>query len=906
MSALGLFALASQQTASADAYQWQGTTPAAAAAASGDEATVYLLNVGKYNSEDDQKNGVYWLGRGGKWGTEAVLSNTPFAWTVTEATNTSGAYRLTSTVFQEGTTDTYGILGFNNGNGSDKLNYNVDRGRSDNTKNLDFLFDAVSGQTNVYQIHNDGLSTVTAFEGTPVSVDWSNQQGIYAEIDLTNCTGTNEEILAFGNNIDTWDNANAVHLYYTASSSNLLIESGNHFSQAVTLTSNTLIVFLCDQGIYINGSQVNITNSNLDGVRSETIYIGSEEGSNRSHATYTEITRLTYTNSNVYSDTELPYDSDSKTQFVTNYSPNGKKFIINTDNENGYTEQDASVSETSNYYMVSAYNSLSTDNDETSTVAQRINGFRSDELPTDESDHWMLISLKELKDYFNQVDAASSDPALATFLIADPDFGRNDQAVANWKDANGDALEMESRSDQTNEEVKITDQTDTYYVGNGYDRNRNPQETYGHQWAAYIKGNGQISQSVSLTGLRTGWYAVRVDVLSTQANVAKAYASYNGQTEPASDHTPYDEEVVTTATDTTGFYGHYYNYEAALTNQYTVMVYVENTDNPLTIGVKVEGADDGTITAIDNFTMFYLGDPEQVVLLDENQTSIDYINTQNTYVNATENLKNGARQRSIVYLKRALNAGKWNSIVLPFSLDRDVINSVFGSGTQVSALRGATDADHPNRIIFSATQTIEAGKLYIIKPVNSQPENQTARTSSAEIGFSFAENDSYWTFSSASFGQDDAYTANVSEEGKAETVNDGGTVYFAGTYINHGTDLFIPANSYVIKGNDTGTGTQGLWYYRTKGTKTKGFRGWLQTTDPNSSSTETLEISINGVVEVHNNGTTGIDGLTDEPAVQTKVDGVYNLNGQLVRKGSSVEGLGQGIYIVNGRKFVVR
>lgn len=918
MSALGILALTNVQTASADAWKWTGTTPAEAAAASGDAATVYLLNVGKYNNEDDQKNGVYWLGRGGKWGTEAVLSNTPFAFTVKDSTaNGTTFYRLTSTVNMEGSTSK-GYLGFMNGNGSDKLNYYIDRGRTDNGKNVGFIFDAVSGQTNVFQIHNDGLTTIQPdFEVTTMPISWSSKQGIYAVIDLSNCSGTNEDILSIGPDISQWGNqtkGKAIHFYYTASSSSLLIQNGNGLSTTITVSSSeTLYIFLCDQGLYVNGNQVTAaTSAYLDVVRTDDVAIGSIEGSSRSHATYTSISTLTYYHDTPYYDegngdgTLLYYTTGSKTDLVTNYSPNGNKFYITTDDP-GYVEQNVSLGATSNYYMVSAYNSLSTDNDATSKVEQRINGFRSDELPSGESDHWMLISLKELKEYFNQVDAASSDPALATFLISDPDFGRNDQAVSNWKTGTNADLTMESRNNTSDAEVTPSAQTDTYYVGNGYDRNRNPQETYGHQWAAYIKGDGQISQSVSLSGLRAGWYAVRVDVLSTEANVAKVYASYNSSTTAASDHTPYDEETVTTAT--TGLEDHYYSYEAALTNQYTVMVYVEDPSKPLTIGVKVEGAADGTFTAIDNFTMFYLGDPQQTVLLDESQTSVDYINTQNTYVNATENLKNGVRQRSIVYLKRALNAGKWNSIVLPFSLDRDVINSVFGAGTQVSALRGATDAEHPNRIIFSATQTIEAGKLYIIKPTNSQPTNSTApeRKSSADINFTFAAGDSYWTFSSASFGLDDGnvYTANVSESGVPETQDEGGIVYFAGTYINHGTELYIPANSYVLAGNTASQHTQGLWYYRTKGTKTKGFRGWLQTTDPNSSNAK-VEISVNGVVEVHNGETTGIEGLTDEPTVQTKVSGVYNLNGQLVRKGSSVEGLGQGIYIVNGRKYVVR
>lgn len=49
---------------------------------------------------------------------------------------------------------------------------------------------------------------------------------------------------------------------------------------------------------------------------------------------------------------------------------------------------------------------------------------------------------------------------------------------------------------------------------------------------------------------------------------------------------------------------------------------------------------------------------------------------------------------------------------------------------------------------------------------------------------------------------------------------------------------------------------------------------------------------------------TGIDGITVKN--ETANTAVYNLNGTLVNKNGSVEGLNKGIYIVNGKKVVVR
>lgn len=53
--------------------------------------------------------------------------------------------------------------------------------------------------------------------------------------------------------------------------------------------------------------------------------------------------------------------------------------------------------------------------------------------------------------------------------------------------------------------------------------------------------------------------------------------------------------------------------------------------------------------------------------------------------------------------------------------------------------------------------------------------------------------------------------------------------------------------------------------------------------------------------------TTAIEGLTGNEASERVADDVVrNLSGQVVRAGSSIEGLPKGIYIVNGKKYVVR
>jgi hypothetical protein len=66
---------------------------------------------------------------------------------------------------------------------------------------------------------------------------------------------------------------------------------------------------------------------------------------------------------------------------------------------------------------------------------------------------------------------------------------------------------------------------------------------------------------------------------------------------------------------------------------------------------------------------------------------------------------------------------------------------------------------------------------------------------------------------------------------------------------------------------------------------------------------KTLTISINGVEDE----TTGIAGLTYTTDSKTSADNVFNLNGQIVKSNStSLENLPKGIYIIDGKKYMVR
>ena len=64
------------------------------------------------------------------------------------------------------------------------------------------------------------------------------------------------------------------------------------------------------------------------------------------------------------------------------------------------------------------------------------------------------------------------------------------------------------------------------------------------------------------------------------------------------------------------------------------------------------------------------------------------------------------------------------------------------------------------------------------------------------------------------------------------------------------------------------------------------------------------------VIFTSDNSTTGIENTESENSNETSAkfaDKVFSISGQLVRTGSSsLEGLAKGMYIVNGKKYIVR
>ena len=560
---------------------------------------------------------------------------------------------------------------------------------------------------------------------------------------------------------------------------------------------------------------------------------------------------------------------------------------------------------------------------------------------------WIIVTEQERKDAFKTVNNAHVAAVNATFLMSDFDFARNDNSCSKWKTgATATGTTTGTLSYSGNKVCKPTDAEGyTYYLGNGYNegdyttdpitgetmsQEANLQQFYGGAWTANIHGKrGSVVQTIPTENMiKEGWYRVScVGFTTTKKGIARLFAAA-GMGNTTGSATAQTKKFaiaslhrIDAATGPATYVAASKLLDTPNVNTYdaSVMVYVGKNGTAyetLSFGIQVgsaaddtQDADDNAWTCFDNFKIEYLGTPEHELILDEDQTDASYIKAQ-----APELADNETLQKSIVYLHRTMNPDKWNSLVLPINLNVAQVKRIFGDQVHISKFFGARE-DHPQRIVFDPITAdrnapdaiaIEAGNLYLVKPTadGGMPKGQEKKEFTYN-GNTISVTDYYTivgvTFKKKSEIADNAYSGRVMGDTGSEEYGTAQQVQFVGTYVKcFDNNNKIPANSYVINGNNEG-GTAGLWYYRTVPTKTKGFRGWLQSVQ---GQAKVFEYEIEGVVEQVNGNTTAIDGIE---AAQQHSANIYNLNGQLVRQGAtSTEGLPSGLYIVGGKKLVVK
>lgn len=571
---------------------------------------------------------------------------------------------------------------------------------------------------------------------------------------------------------------------------------------------------------------------------------------------------------------------------------------------------------------------------------------------------WKLITLEEYFKLFNASPSDLSSPIDATFLLKNPGFNYTTSSSANWI-VNGEKDKRLAIRAGVEEYWRYLTEP-TYY---GKVNDTQYLHDNGKYFCVEISGSHNVGLEQWVTVDKAGWYIVRCNGFSNTNGLAKLfvndfiYSYKKWLTDLGCDlkgiNSNNISENLLNPLEANGpddllkagkeFYKDRYENQVAIYISQEAIDFMNNIGDKeqLCIGIKIE--DDGTTpsinewTAFDNFRLLYAGESEAPSLvLDEDNPDLKYLTeTIDEYNNC------------VLHLNRSFELNKWNTLILPVNLTYGQMRYTFGDEVKLAKLYKLT----PNSVRFKTVECdsdndvmLEAFTPYIIKPTKAAGQNPaytTPRLKNAEHGYWLDEN------KSISYAEEgvERYTggkviikANHYDIPNVTLDRDKLSKYLDKHWVSTTISTTAPDadnNKMVCKGTMAKTfyikNGKGFFYkddneerddlhgdyFMNKGTMykvpankqygLKAFRCWFeltQTTDASTSSpspAKDVKLFINEIEDE----TTGIDDIITDPAFSHaayQYDGVYNLQGQLVRQGTSLEGLPQGIYIVKGKK----
>lgn len=266
---------------------------------------------------------------------------------------------------------------------------------------------------------------------------------------------------------------------------------------------------------------------------------------------------------------------------------------------------------------------------------------------------------------------------------------------------------------------------------------------------------------------------------------------------------------------------------------------------------------------------------------DEGDTKPEVDNVDYNADDATANnevVKTAEGHVAQVKIARKMVANRWTTCVLPFSLNRQQVDAIFGPAYSAAYPQGTQilyfDHIEGSKAYFvrHAYNTIVAGKPFLIKPTKNIESINTAEVT--DYPYVTIENTK-----PKDWCESNGYVW-TSSYNKMDIVKN---------------DYFIGASDGKFKAYSAASGT------------VKGFRGFLKAKLPASAKPTMLSISTSSITDGNDGETTGIEDLiiNADGELMPANSRVYNINGQLVSEdASSFQSLPSGIYIINGKKYI--
>lgn len=583
---------------------------------------------------------------------------------------------------------------------------------------------------------------------------------------------------------------------------------------------------------------------------------------------------------------------------------------------------------------------------------------------------WKVITKNEYYELFNVSPANMKSAVDASFLIVCPDFRANDADATKWIiTGKGNDLPTDWKSHvRFGDEnmYKTHDMVENTGSNSWVHYTENHQTNYGQYFYCYTKGLRGFTFCQDVTVHKAGWYLLRCNGFSTAnssesitkngtplANLFITVVDAHGNpinekfsTATLNGISQADAETLGNTYDKAGIGKAFF--EGEYENQVQICLDDDPNNkisdkNPVTlrIGFYVDPTPDGKpavadneLTAVDEFKLLYAGprrNPE--LILDEESTDLRYL------TKATDEYKN-----SVLHLNRKLNDNMWNSLILPVDLTWGQMKRTFGDAVKVAKLAALTE----NSVQFVTVEPdsddavmVTAFEPYIVYPPYTQVKS--APYTVDRFYTSKGEDNSEWLGKDYKPTSDpdnrltktlkadhyDITMVSLDREKLNEYVNTTNWVsktQFDATGGGHGkmtckgTMARTYENGKIISGRDNLNGD----YFMYKGKLIqvphgnmddgkpysyglKAFRCWFELNGNTSSEGKPSQVSL--LIDGVEDSTTGIDdihGSTDHTSYKRGIDGVFNINGQMVRRSCSLEGLPKGMYIVNGKKIIIR
>lgn len=581
-------------------------------------------------------------------------------------------------------------------------------------------------------------------------------------------------------------------------------------------------------------------------------------------------------------------------------------------------------------------------------------------------DKWRIMTYKDVYELQLKNTENMTKSIDLSFMLKCPGFQRGDNDIANWKTYNfATKLYNENNagfasfglskyySKAANWEEKniVNGLSKTAYTfdGGSYDNTKNGTEAYwrhlGKFFCASITNHrGIVYQDVTVK--LAGTYVVECKGFSTTDKAALVAGvlnpNYGTNNEPMMiggvlNRTTLSQTSNMTADEQTRLHigemnmdyaGKEFYEHSKYTNSVIVVVPqsaidANNGSATIRLGVMVgsqteTAAQTGEWTVFDDFRLLYASkNTEADLILDQDRADLSYIYDINEPL-----------QNKTLRLNKTFTAGKWNTLVLPVNLTLEQLRDAFGSSTRLAELELLTESGIQFKSVDFTGKAddyvaLEAYKPYLIIPEKAKGQAPEYTSVYVETGSSSAEYlrvkiaANHFVIPKVSLSVDDLKNkVNQDTWAAAFSKSTDGQMQAWGTLartfgkVNEDVEngYLFENNGQIITGRDNLIGSyffdNGKMYHSSKD-RPRGLRGFSCWFKPVNGKSQNAQFTLDGVTQ---SGTTALDDIfaDGEQPVSRFAQGVYNLNGQLVKQGNSTAGLPSGLYIVNGKKCIVR